>query len=546
MKLIECVPNISEGRDRSIIDQIVAAASIDGVKILDVDPGKATNRTVITIVGGPDQIVESAFNLIKSASELIDMRKHKGAHPRMGATDVCPFIPVQDTSMQECVELAKRLGDRVGRELGIPVYLYEAAATSVERRSLAWIREGEYEGFSEKIRRADMKPDFGPLLFNQKSGATVIGARPFLVAYNINLNTRDTKLANQIAKRIRESGYKQKNAEGKSVAVPGMFQHCRAVGWFIEEYGIAQVSINFTDFTKTAVHTVFDAAVKLAEELGLRVTGSELVGLIPKAALISAGEHYLSKQGKTAAVPEKQLLECAVRSLGLGDVTPFKLEEKVIEYKLAANSGLIDLKVRDFLDRVAEDSAVPGGGSVAALAGAAAASLCAMVSNLSFSKTTDLSAKQRFELLGKQSLELNALLQRGVDEDSACFTAVLAAVRLPKGSDVERQQRSAALFAAYKQATEVPLAAARNALGIFKIAAELVSSCLQSARSDVETAMACAYAAVFGGLANVRINFESLCELNSAGDPSMSEIQAQASVLRAEAAELADKYLRLQ
>ena len=379
MRLVECVPNFSEGQNQTIIDAIAASIrDSDGAHLLDVDPGKDTNRTVVTFVADYDYVVQAAFNAIQTASRVIDMSKHKGAHSRMGATDVCPFIPVSgDVTMEDCVALANELGRRVGEELGIPVYLYEYAAKTDERKNLATVRSGEYEGLADKLADPHWKPDYGPATFNPKWGATVIGAREFLIAYNVNLNTRDARLANDIALSIREAGRNKRDKNGKFVRdengvpikAPGTLKACKAVGWYIEEYKQAQISINLVNYKITPPHMAFDEAKRQAEERGMRVTGSELVGLIPLEAMIQAGEHYLKLQGRSTGVPEKELIRTAIQSLGLEDISPFDPQQKIIEYRVAEKTELADSSVRDFLDETSIESPVPGGGSVAALMG---------------------------------------------------------------------------------------------------------------------------------------------------------------------------------
>src|ERR1700719_3393992 len=382
-KLIECVPNFSEGRDQSIIRQIAdAIESVEGVSLLDVDPGASTNRTVVTFVGSPEAAVEAAFRGIKKAAELIDMRKHKGAHPRMGSTDVCPFIPVSNVTWEEAIECAQKLGKRVGEELGIPVYLYEKAAKDKSRSNLAVIRAGEYEGFSEKIRKPEWKPDFGPAKLNEKAGATVIGAREFLVAYNVNLNTKAVRRANSVAFDVREqgrfktedgtpSGNKVLDAKGEPVRIPGMLKHVKAIGWYVKEYGIAQVSMNLTNIEETPLHAAFDACVESASKRGMRVTGSEIVGMVPKKCLVDAGKYFLRKQKWSEGAAEEELIDLAVRSMGLGELKPFDATEKIIELKIQSDSkSLSKMNLREFCNETLSDSPAPGGGSVAALMGA--------------------------------------------------------------------------------------------------------------------------------------------------------------------------------
>jgi len=520
MKLIECVPNFSEGRDRAVIDAIAAEiAGTPGAVLLDVDPGAATNRTVVTFIGPPDAIEEAAFRAIRKAAALIDMRRHTGEHARIGATDVCPFVPVSGATMDDCVAIARALGARVGSELSIPVYLYEAAATREDRRSLADIRKGEYEGLAARLEDPSFVPDFGPRAFNPGAGATVIGARPFLIAYNVNLNTRDKRLAHAVAQEIREAGKPKrgpdgkivKDAAGKSAMTPGRFRHCRAVGWYIEEFGRAQVSINLTDYRVTPLHEVFEACREEASRLGLRVTGSELVGLIPREALLAAGDHFLTKQGKTTGVPEAERVHAAVLSLGLAELGPFDPRQKVIEYRYAgAPKGLVARTVRAFTDELSSDSPAPGGGSVAALSGALAAALAAMVAALTWSKAGMEAARPAMKEAGDRAQALKDWFLDAVDRDTDAFNAVLAASRLPKKTPAEFARRAEALERASQEAMRVPL----DVLEASVRALELV---LVSARdgnpnsvSDAGVGAACALAAAEGAALNVRINAPSV------------------------------------
>jgi glutamate formiminotransferase / formiminotetrahydrofolate cyclodeaminase len=522
MKLIECVPNFSNGRDRSVIDAIVAEISgTPGAVLLDVDPGAATNRTVVTFIGGPEAVAEAAFRAIKRAAELIDMRQHTGEHARIGATDVCPFVPVQGATMEDCVAIATALGARVGAELGIPVYLYEAAATRPDRRSLADIRKGEYEALPEKMKDAAFAPDFGPAAFNPRSGATVIGAREFLIAYNVNLNTRDRKLANAIAQEIREAGKPKrgpdgkivKDAQGKNVNVPGRFRDCRAVGWYIEEFGRAQISINLTNYRSTPLHEVFDACCEEAGKLGLRVTGSELVGLIPREALLAAGDHFLAKQGKTTGVPEKERVHAAVLSLGLGELGPFDAAQKVIEYRYAgAAKGLVAMTLRAFADELSSDSPAPGGGSVAALCGALSASLSAMVAALTWSKTGLESSRPTMLAAGRDAQALKDWFLSAVDRDTDAFNAVLAAMRLPKKSSEEVALRAAAVERANQGAAKVPLDVLEATIRALELAYLAAREGNPNSVSDAGVAGACALAAAEGAALNVRINVPSLTD----------------------------------
>jgi glutamate formiminotransferase/formiminotetrahydrofolate cyclodeaminase len=445
MKIVECVPNFSEGRDKDKIRAITREIeTVPGLKLLDVDPGETTNRTVVTFIGTPEAVQEAAFRAIRKAAEVIDMRGHKGAHSRIGATDVCPFIPVSGVSMADCVAMAHELGRRVAAELGIPVFFYEDAALKPERRNLATIRQGEYEGLIDKLKDPEWAPDFGEPVFNARSGATVIGAREFLIAYNINLNTRDRKLANEIALNIRESGRAQRDREGnirrdesgQPLKVPGRFQNVKAVGWYIEDYGTAQISINFTNYKKTPVHIVFDTVCEDAWRMGLRVTGSELVGLIPKDALLAAGRYYLEKQGKSAGVPEEELIRSAVRSLGLADVSPFDPKKKIIEYQFEEPAqSLVRMTLREFANELSTDSPAPGGGSVAALCGALSAALSTMVANLTIGKKGYEAAQKNLKRAALRGQELKDDFLRLVDLDTEAFNKVMEALRLPKATD---------------------------------------------------------------------------------------------------------------
>jgi len=520
MKLIECVPNFSEGRDRAVIDAITAEISATpGAVLLDVDPGAATNRTVVTFIGEPAVVEEAAFRAIKRAAATIDMTRHHGEHPRMGATDVCPFIPVQGATMEDCVAIAKKLGKRVGDELGIPVYLYEAAAARPERRSLADIRKGEYEALPEKMKDAAFTPDFGPARFNAQAGATVIGAREFLIAYNINLNTRDKKLANAIAQALREAGKTKKGADGTTTTIPGRFKECRAVGWYIEEFGRAQISINLTNYKVTPLHAVFDAACEEAAKLGLRVTGSELVGLVPREALLAAGDHYLAKQGKTNGVPEKERVHTAVLSLGLAELGAFDPNLKVIEYRYAGGpSGLVAMTVRDFADELSSSSPAPGGGSVAALCGALSASLVAMVAALTWSKTGMESARPAMKAVGTEAQALKDWFLGAVDRDTEAFNAVLAAMRMPKKTPEEITARAGAVECANQGAAKVPLDVLEATIRALELSLQAVKEGNPNSVSDAGVAGAAALAAAEGAALNVRINAPSLTDRTAADE----------------------------
>ena len=437
-KIIECVPNFSEGRDMTVIDKITAEIKkVSGVRLLDVDPGYDTNRTVVTVVGEPEAVKQAAFAAVKKSHELIDMRHHKGAHPRFGACDVCPVIPVSGVTMDECVEIAHDLGKRLGEELDYPVYFYEYAATSPERRNLATVRSGEYEGLEAKLKDPKWKPDFGPAEFRPTKGATAVSARDFLIAYNINLNTTNAKKANAIALRLREQGYPEKDADGnpkldangKKIMHPGMFKNCKAIGWYVDDFKRAQISINLTNYHVTNMFHVFDAASKLAEEKGLRVTGSEIVGVLPKEALIEAGIHYLEKQGTCAGQSEAELIKIAEQSLGLSDVVKFKPEEKVIEYMVKETKGLSDITVTEFSDLLASDAPAPGGGSVAALCGSLAAALGSMVANLTYNKKGYKEHNEKMNTVAKDMQVRRAELLHLIDEDTNAFNIMMAAMK---------------------------------------------------------------------------------------------------------------------
>jgi glutamate formiminotransferase/formiminotetrahydrofolate cyclodeaminase len=520
MKLVECVPNFSEGRDREKIKAITQEIErTPEVRLLDVDPGESTNRTVVTFVGSPEGVGEAAFRAIRKAAELIDMRQQKGAHSRIGATDVCPFVPVSGVTMEDCVQLARDLGERVAKELGIPVYLYEEAAQKPERRNLAIIRAGEYEGLAEKLKDPEWAPDFGDPVFNPRAGATVIGAREFLIAYNINLNTRDRRLAHEIALNLRESGRAQRDAQGnivrdsqgKPIAMPGRFPHVKAVGWYIEDFGVVQISINFTNYKISPVHLVFDEAVKEAEKLGLRVTGSELVGLIPKEALLMAGRYYLEKQGKSPGVPEDELVRTAVRSLGLSDVVPFSPDKKIIEYQFKeAGPSLLKLNLREFADVLSLDTPTPGGGSVAALCGALSASLSAMVANLTFGKKGYEGVLGGMKEAALQAQRLKEDLLAAVDEDTQAFDKVMEAFSLPKGSEEQAKEKEAALEEASKQATLVPLGVLEKCVPLLETAMLVAQKGNKNSLSDAGVAGLIGEAAATGALYNIKINLSGI------------------------------------
>ena len=523
-QLIECVPNFSEGRDLQIIKQITEAIeSVEGIRILDIDPGKATNRTVVTLVGSPEAVIEAAFQGIKKASELIDMRKHKGEHPRMGATDVCPLIPVSGITMEQTVKYAKKLGARVAKELNIPVYLYESAATTEERKNLATIRAGEYEGYAEKILKPEWKPDFGEAKFNAKSGATVIGARDFLVAYNINLNTTSTRRANSIAFDVREAGRVKrkgdsvtgeiiKDENGNSVSVPGTLKSVKAIGWYIEEYGIAQISMNLTNINITPVHIAFDEVCKRAEERGIRVTGSELVGVIPKKSLIDAGKYFLNKQQRSIGVSEEELIKIAVKSLGLDELSPFEPKKKIIEYLLESESGkkLVQLDLREFANETASESPAPGGGSISAYMGALGASLGTMVANLSSHKRGWDDRWKEFSEWADKGQQIKDELLKAVDEDTEAFNQIMTAFSLPKNSDDEKKIRSEAIQNATKTAMEVPFRVMQLSASAFPLLKAMVESGNPNSISDAGVGALAIRSAVLGSYLNVKINSSGL------------------------------------
>ena len=568
-KLIECVPNFSDGRDLNKINQITdSIKKVEGVTLLDVDPGQDTNRTVVTIVGAPEVVAEAAFQAIKTASQVIDMRQQKGTHPRMGATDVCPFVPVSGVTMDDCVELSKKVGQRVGEELGIPVYLYEHSAQKPDRVNLAKIRAGEYEGLADKLKDPHWKPDFGKAKFHPQAGATVMGGREFLIAYNINLNTQDKRIANDIAFELREKGrstripnplsknlldgkilhytkdyypcsyceenfitieklkkhcteehscdiceiwksygYSEENLIGKAVKKPGFFKDVKAIGWYVDSFKRAQISINFTRFKKSTIHDVFDKACELANERGVRVTGSELVGLIPLEAVVMAGKHYLKKQGRTIGVTEEMLIESAVQSLGLNDVTPFIPGEKIIDYAVKSKeSRLIDLSVKGFTDELSSNSPAPGGGSVAALSGGLGAALTSMVAALSHEKKGYLEKREMMEKVGEKTQKIKDRLSFLIDEDTNAFNKVMAANRISATTPEEIKEKEKLVLDANKYATEIPLEVAETSFQIFELAELMVNEGNPNSVSDVGVAGEAAFTAVRGACLNVLIN----------------------------------------
>ncbi|MCX6557811.1 MAG: glutamate formimidoyltransferase [Candidatus Aminicenantes bacterium] len=511
-KIVECVPNFSEGRDAGVIEQISAEIKkTPEVELLDVDPGRDTNRTVVTFAGSPNGVVEAAFQAIKKAAELIDMSKHSGAHPRMGATDVCPFVPVAGVTMAECVEIAKKLGRRVGEELSIPVYLYEEAAACEERRSLAYIREGEYEGLAEKLKKKEFKPDFGKAVFNRTAGATVIGAREFLIAYNVNLNTRNVKLAKEIANRMREKGYTVKNPEnGEKQTVPGTLKSVRAVGWYIPEYQMAQISVNLLNYNVTPLHRVFEEAERLAAEFGVRVTGSELVGLIPLEAMLQVGRYYLRQQGGCLGVGEKELVRTAVQSLGLAEISPFKPEHKIIEYRFRKLGPLAAMNLVDFCAELASDSPAPGGGSIAALNGALSAGLSAMVCNLTFAKKGYEQVRSEMEIVAEKAQPLKDFFIEAIDKDTEAFNRLMAAFALPKKSDEEKKARQDAIDEATKGATLIPFSVLEKSRTAAELALVAAMKGNRNSLSDSGVAGLTAAVCAEGALYNVLINTQEM------------------------------------
>lgn len=546
-KIVECVPNFSEGRDKGVIEAIAQAISgVSGVKILDVDPGADTNRTVYTFAGPPAETAEAALAAARTARELIDMRSHSGAHPRMGALDVCPFVPVSGITMEECADLARSLGRRMAEELGIPVYLYEAAASRPERRSLADIRSGEYEALPEKLRKPEWAPDFGPAVFDPRWGASVVGAREFLIAYNVNLNTRDRKLAHEIALNIREGGRAAKGPDGASlrdpqgnlIKTPGRLNHVRAIGWYIDSYRRAQVSINLTDYHATPLHVVYETVREEAEKLGLLVTGSEVVGLLPLEPLVEAGRYYLRKAGKSGGAPEADLLETAVHSMGLDSVAPFEAGKKVVEYAVRVPAPLVSRTVASFADEVSADTPAPGGGSVSALAGSLGAALAAMVANLTVGKKGYEGSWKDLDALALRAQEVKARLMAAVDEDTNAFNDVLAAQKLPKGTEEEKRARSAAIQAGYRSATLVPLATAKACLEAARVSETAAELGNRASVTDAGVGALLAAAGAEGAVLNVLINLGSI---EDAG--WVETVRSEAESLAAEARTVRDRTL---
>ena len=521
-QIIECVPNISEGRDENVIKQITEVVeTVDGVKLLDVDPGKTTNRTVITFVGEPEPVIQAAFLLIKKASELIDMSKHSGEHPRMGATDVCPLVPIANISMEETVSFAHKLGERVGKELELPGYFYEFAAKEDSRKNLAVNRAGEYEGLSKKIASTYM-PDFGPAEFTDKAkrfGAINIGARNFLVAYNINLNTTSTRRANAIAFDNRElgrfkregnpiTGKKVKDENGNFVRESGKLKAVKGIGWYIPEYGVAQISYNLTDITVTSIHKAFEETVISANERGIRVTGSELIGLVPLEALLEAGRYFLKKQQRSTGISNSEIIKIAVKSLGLDELAPFNPQEKIIEYKMAQGQEkqLIDMKLTEFAYETASESPAPGGGSISAYVGALGVSLGTMVANLSSHKAGWDDKWEIFSDWAEKGQKYNDKLLKLVDEDTNAFNKIMDAIRMPKGSDEEKEIRSQAISDATKYAIETPFEVMTTAFNSMSVMKAMVEIGNPNSVTDAGVGALCARTAVMGAFMNVKIN----------------------------------------
>ncbi len=553
-RIIECVPNFSEGRDRSVIDRITAAiTAVKGVKLLDVDPGEATNRTVVTFVGEPEAVLEAAFQGVKKAAELIDMRGHKGAHPRMGATDVCPLIPIAGITLEECAELARQLGKRIGEELQIPVYAYEAAAFTPERRNLAVCRRGEYEALPERMVGKEA-PDFGARPFDEgvaRTGATAVGARDFLIAVNYNLNTTSTRRANAIAFDVREKGRPMregnpitgkiiKDEKGNPVMKPGTLKACKAIGWYIDEYQIAQVSMNLTNISVTPLHVAFDEVCRAANERGVRVTGTEIVGLIPKRALIEAGRYFLEKQQRSTGIAESEIIRIAIKSMGLDDLKPFNPEEKVIEYMLEAESkkaGLVDMTCTGFALETASESPAPGGGSISAYMGALGAALGTMVANLSSHKAGwDERWKEFSDWADKGQALMKELLWL-VDEDTEAFNKIMAVFSMPKSTDEEKAARAAALEAATLYATQVPLRTVKTAYEAFPLVRAMAETGNPNSVTDAGVGALAIRSAIVGAALNVKINAAGLKDRATA-DQLVGEAEALVVAAGREEAEI--------
>jgi glutamate formiminotransferase/formiminotetrahydrofolate cyclodeaminase len=523
-QLIECVPNFSEGKDMAVIEQITGQIeTVDGVKLLDVDPGKATNRTVVTFVGAPEAVLEAAVRAVAKAAELIDMSKHCGEHPRFGATDVCPLVPISNITMEETADYARKLAKRLGDEVGITIFCYENAALSEQRRNLAVVRSGEYEGLREKLSKPEWMPDFGPAEFNARSGATAVGAREFLVAYNVNLNTTSTRRANAIAFDVREKGRAKragdpltgpivKDENGHPVMIPGSLKCVKGIGWFIEEYGVAQISMNLTNISVTPIHVAFDEVCKKAEARGVRVTGSELVGMIPLAAMLDAGRYFLQKQQRSTGVSDAEIIKIAIKSMGLDELGPFNPHEKIIEYALRASTEkkLVRMTVTEFIEETASESPAPGGGSISACVAAMGAALATMVANLSAHKRGWEQRWEEFSNWAENGKAHHAKLLRLIDEDTDAFNAIMAAFGLPQGSEADTAARAKAIQAATKKAIEVPFSVMETALASMEVIKAMAEIGNPNSVSDAGVGALCARAAVMGAFLNVKINAKDL------------------------------------
>jgi len=525
-KIIECVPNFSEGRDISIIKKITdAIESVEGIKLLDVDPGRATNRTVVTFVGSPESVVEASFRAVKTASEVIDMSKHYGEHPRMGATDVCPLVPVSGISMDETVEYARKLAERIGSELSIPVYCYENAAYINNRRNLANCREGEYEGLKNKLVDPDWKPDHGPAIFNPRTGATAVGARDFLVAYNINLNTTSTRRANSVAFDVRERGRVKREGntlngkivrdkDGNPVMIPGKLKEVKAIGWFIEEYGIAQISMNLTNITVTPVHIAFDEVSRSAESRGMRVTGSELVGLIPLKAMLDAGRYFLRKQKRSTGVADSELIKIAVKSMGLDELSVFKPEEKIIEYRIKdrKKKKLVSLSLESFMNETASESVAPGGGSISAYMGVLGAALGSMVANISSHKRCWDDRWEEFSEWAEKGKIIQIELLKLVDEDTDAFNMIMKAFGMPKSSEEEKAERKEAIEKATKNAIMVPFKVMQTAYKAYELIEQMVKEGNPNSVTDAGVGALAVRSCIKGAYMNVCVNTDGLLD----------------------------------
>lgn len=561
--IIECVPNFSEGRDKGVIRQITdVIEQVEGVKLLDVDPGEATNRTVVTFVGEPDAVVEAAFQSVKKAGELIDMRQHHGAHPRMGATDVLPLVPVSGITLEECAALARKLAERIANELAIPCYCYEAAAFTPERKNLAVCREGEYEALPDKLSVKEKAPDYGARPFDEgvaRTGCTAVGARDFLIAVNFNLNTTSTRRANAIAFDVREKGRPQRqgnpivgkpvlDADGQPVMTPGTLKATKAIGWYIQEYGIAQVSMNITDINQTPLHVAFDEVCRCAHNRGLRVTGTEIVGLVPERTLLEAGRYFLAKQHRSAGIPKQDILTIAIKSMGLDDLKPFIPQEKVVEYLLEADqqkNRLVDLTVKEFAHETARESPAPGGGSVSAYMGAMGAALGTMVANLSSHKPGWDERWEEFARYAEQGMAIQEELLHLVDEDTEAFNRIMAAFGMPKGNEEEKRLRSAAIQEATLFAAQVPLQTMKVAMRVFPLCRAMVEKGNPNSVSDAGVGTLAARAAVLGAGMNVKINASSLKDKAKAAEliAEADRLIAQANSLEEEIRVMVDQVI---